>query len=68
MKGIATPTDGYTTLDDLPQQELDQLERFLREYSEEQGHEIELLARYGATESQQNVARWHEAWKKEQAS
>lgn len=66
MKGIATPTDSYTTIDDLPQQELDQLERFLREYSEEQGHEIELRARYGAAEALQNVARWHEAWQKQQ--
>ncbi|MDB5073141.1 MAG: inorganic pyrophosphatase [Candidatus Eremiobacteraeota bacterium] len=68
MKGIATPADGYTTLDDLPQQELDQLERFLREYSEEQGHDIELQGRYGAAGALQNVARWHESWKNVQSA
>jgi inorganic pyrophosphatase len=67
MKGIATPTDRYTSIDDLPQQELDQLERFLREYSEEQGHDIDLKSRYAAAQAQQNATRWHEAWRKQHA-
>jgi inorganic pyrophosphatase len=61
MKGIATPTDRYTTIGDLPQQELEQLERFLREYSEEQGHAIDLLGRYDATDAQRRLDEWHHA-------
>ncbi len=63
MKGIAMMTDRYASIDDLPQEELSQLERFLREYSEEQGHDIELVRRYGPDEAKALAKQWHKVWK-----
>jgi inorganic pyrophosphatase len=63
MQGITLATDPYSSIADLPEQELAQLERFLREYSEEQGHEIELSGHYGADEARTFAKQWHKAWK-----
>jgi inorganic pyrophosphatase len=63
MHGISMPTDRYETIDALPHQELEQLERFLREYAEEQGHDIELQGHYGPDEAQDVLKRSHKAWK-----
>ena len=63
MKGIALATDGYTAIDDLPKPELEQMERFLREYSEEQGHQIEIARRYGVDEATSLVKQWHRTWR-----
>jgi inorganic pyrophosphatase len=63
MPGIAMLTDRYTSIEELPDPELEQLERFLREYSEEQGHEIALARRYGRDEATTLAKQWHKAWK-----
>ncbi|MBV8370642.1 MAG: inorganic diphosphatase [Candidatus Eremiobacteraeota bacterium] len=63
MAGIATSTDQCQSIGELPQQELEQLERFLREYAEEQGHAIELRGRYDAGEALALVKHWHKEWK-----
>lgn len=63
MKGVSTSTDAYESLDDLSPEELQQIERFLSEYSEEQGHDIRLLGRYGPDEAIRLVDAWHRAWR-----
>jgi inorganic pyrophosphatase len=63
MRGIAMLTDGFSSIDDLPSAELAQLERFLCEYSEEQGHDITLARRYGPDEARSLAKQWHKAWR-----
>lgn len=63
MKGIAMGTDGCTSIEDLPEVERAQLERFLCEYAEEQGHEIHLARHYGPDDAKTLVKEWHRAWK-----
>jgi inorganic pyrophosphatase len=47
-KEISLSTDGYETLDDLPEQLLAQLENFLTTYSEQRGNEVRVCGRIQA--------------------
>jgi inorganic pyrophosphatase len=67
MKGIAMRTDRFQNITDLPPEELAELEHFLREYSEEQGHDIVVRARYGVQDAERRIKMWHRAWKEMKA-
>ena len=64
MKGVAIETDRYQVLDDLPPDDIAQIEEFLQRYSEEQGHEIKIQRRYGPDEAKRYVKDGHQRWKK----
>jgi len=65
VTGIALTTDRYHTIDDLPAEDIAQIEEFLVHYSQEQGHEVKVLRRYGPDEAKRNIKEWHQRWKKD---
>ena len=68
MAGIAMATDRYDSVSDLAPEELRQIERFLCEYSEQQGHKIELTRCYGPDEAKDLAKGWHRVWKNDRRS
>jgi len=60
-------TDGYATIDDLPDKLVDELQVFLREYSEEKGHQIELTGCHGPAEALTLIEAGERAFEDRQA-
>jgi inorganic pyrophosphatase len=61
--GIALRTDDITTIFEFADEELDQLQRFLTEYGEEQGHDVVCRSRYGPDDARDLVKQWHREWR-----
>jgi inorganic pyrophosphatase len=66
-KGAPLPTDEYFDITDLPKAELDRIKRFLREYSDQQGHDIEVHAIVSAPEALETVKSLAKVFKREAA-
>ncbi|MBV8148167.1 MAG: inorganic diphosphatase [Candidatus Eremiobacteraeota bacterium] len=62
--GAPAPTDAYRDIADLPRHTLDDIKRFLTEYSARQGHRIRVKAIAGADEAMQSVKATCKAFKK----
>jgi inorganic pyrophosphatase len=63
-KGAPQSTDGYHDIADIPHDTLDAIKRFLIEYSEGQGHRIDIKAVVGADDAMRIVKRRMKDFKK----
>ncbi|HLI95308.1 MAG TPA: inorganic diphosphatase, partial [Candidatus Baltobacteraceae bacterium] len=63
-KGAPQQTDEYYEISDLPDRTLTDIKHFLVEYSERQGHKIDIRAVVDASEAMQIVKRGMKAFKK----
>lgn len=63
-KGAPQDTDDYYEISDLPDRTLSDIKRFLVEYSERQGHKIDIRAVVDASEAMQIVKQRMKAFKK----
>jgi inorganic pyrophosphatase len=63
--GAPLETDRYYDITDVPKAELEHIKRFLVEYSEFQGHKIEIGAVVGAKEAMATVKRCAKTFEKE---
>jgi inorganic pyrophosphatase len=62
--GAPAPTDGYRDICDIPADTLDEIKRFLVEYSARQGHRTEVTAIVGADEAMSTVKATRKAFKR----
>ena len=62
------PTDDYNDISDLPHREIDALCKFLTEYSERQGHEIELIGPVRAETALESIMAARKKYKKKKKS
>ncbi|MBV9403069.1 MAG: inorganic diphosphatase [Candidatus Eremiobacteraeota bacterium] len=60
------PTDGYDDISDLPRHELDKICKFLSEYSERQGNDIELIGPIQADAAMKTIMDGRKKYKKSQ--
>ncbi len=63
-KGVALTTDAFDDLEDLPKDTVRGLERFLVEYSEEEGNKITLEGRCSRKDAYKLIERSHKAFDK----
>jgi inorganic pyrophosphatase len=62
--GAPAPTDAYSDISDLPQRTLDEIKRFLVDYSARQGHRIVVKATVDADKAMKTVKATCKAFKK----
>ena len=60
------PTDDYNEISDLPRHELDAICKFLTQYSEHQGHNIEFIGRVQAETALKSIFEARKKYKKKQ--
>lgn len=63
-KGVALKTDGFNEIEDVPKAMLEGIERFLIEYSEEEGNKIEFDGLCSRKEAHRLIDRGHKEFKK----
>ena len=63
-KGVALKTDGFNEIDDVPKEMLEGIERFLIEYSEEEGNKIKLDGLCSRKEAYRLIDQGHKEFKK----
>jgi|SRR5579863_5294890 len=64
QKGVALKTDAFDEIDDIPKETLDGVERFLVEYSEDEGNEITFEGQCSRKEARKLIERAHKDFKK----
>jgi inorganic pyrophosphatase len=63
-KGVALKTDRFEEIDDIPKESREGIERFLVEYSEEEGNKISFYGRCSRKEAYKMIERGHKEFKK----
>ncbi|MGA8575409.1 MAG: inorganic diphosphatase [Candidatus Cybelea sp.] len=66
-KGVALKTDRFDEMDDVPKEMLEGIERFLVEYSEEEGNKITLEGKCSRKEAYKLIERAHKEFERKQA-
>ncbi len=64
QKGVALKTDEFDEIDDIPKETLRGIERFLIEYSEEEGNKIAFDGQCSRKDAYKLIARAHKAFEK----
>lgn len=64
QKGVALKTDGYDRIDDLPKETLEGIERFLIEYSVDEGNTITFEGHCSRKEAHKLIESAHKAFEK----